>query len=211
MEEKEIFKIFVDASNNFRYKNGIKLIEQILTKHPYLSKSVSVLCQLGLLYDHLAMQQKSKQLRKKYEQQAINVYKKGVRIDPKSPGAWWGLGRVWWHRKSKRSIPYAKKAYQLIKAKKKRSNEIGLYAQTVGLCYEAIGDYKNAELWLKKGLENNKTDISLYINMLQFYVLHPSKLKNIPLLKKKVKKMLQNESPSFRKSAWGLKIKKLTI
>lgn len=116
-KSKKIEEIFRAAANNYRYKWGIQQLEKLGRKNREMTRNYFFLCHLGLLYDHLALKKKGQE-RKKLEDKAIKFYQKAIKINPKFPGAVWGIGRVWWHRKSKRALPYAKKAIKLAKQNK---------------------------------------------------------------------------------------------
>ena len=199
-----INKIFERAANNYKYRWGIQKIEKLLKKNiNFISEDI--LCKLGFLYDHLALKQKKINLKKFYENKAIKLYQQALKINPKSHRATWGIGRVWWHRKNKRAISYATRAYRL---KKINDGKIGLYAQNIGLIYEAIGNYKKAEYWLLRGMKENKKDFGSYINLEVFYRL----IKNFNKAKKcavKLKKLYDKESISFKKTLWGKKIQEI--
>ncbi len=200
----KIHKIFLYSVNAFKYKEGIIAIEKIISHDKRFYENVKLLYDLGLLYDHYAMQQKNNLLRLRYENKALVLYQKAILLDKEAPIAWWSIGRIWWHRKNKKSIFFAKKAYNLIK--KTRSSERGLYAQAIGLCYESIKEYKKAEYWLKKGVSLSK-DLGVYVNLLQFYQLHKKTLPHSYL--ERAQMLFKKEKSIFKKTPWGEKIKTL--
>ncbi len=102
--------------DNYNYKLGIHSIEKILKSNPRLNQEVDVLVKLGTLYDHYALQCATIQ-REKMEQKAIEIYRVALLINPQSPSATWGIGRIWWHRKDKQAIPYALEAFRLSQKK----------------------------------------------------------------------------------------------
>ena len=193
--------IFDRAANNYKYHWGVLHLEKLLKANPGLINEDS-LCKLGLLYDHLAMREKRSAARRKYEAKALSLYRQVLRANPNSHRATWGIGRVWWHRRSRKAIPYALRAYHL----KKRSGEkVGLYAQNIGLVYEALGDYRNAEKWLLRGLRENRADYGSYLNLVVFYRVIKKDFKKARKYAVKLKK-LYNEKQEFKKTAWGRRI-----
>ena len=193
-------KIFYDATNNYKYRWGVNKFEIFLKKHPILIKNEDILCKLGLLYDHLAFKEKNK--RHIHEKKAFGLYKKALKYNPDYFRAVWGIGRIWWHRRSKKAIPYAIKAYRLAK---KSKPDYGINAQCVGLVYEALDDYKNAEKWLLKGIEIEPKNWGCYLNLVGFYRLTKQFSKS-KFYAKKLETLFKKESKEFKKTLWGQKI-----
>ena len=193
-------KIFHEATNNYRYRWGITKFEIFLKKHSVLTKKVDVLYKLGLLYDHLAIREKNK--RRIHEKKAFELYKKVLKYKPDYYRAVWGIGRIWLHRGSKKSIPYALKAYKLAK---KGGIPSAMMTQSVGLTYEAVGDYKNAEKWFLKGIEVEPKNWGCYLNLVGFYRLTKQFSKS-KFYAKKLEKLFRKESKEFKKTLWGQKI-----
>ena len=167
-KETKIKLIFERATTHFRYRWGIREINKILKTDRHLLNSEDILCSLGLLYDHLPSPKTSLRQRRQYEHKALALYRRALKVNPKSPRATWGIGRVWWHRKDKRAIPYALRAYRF---RNESGERPGLYAQNVGMVYEFLNDYKNAERWLLRGLKENPHDFGSYLNLVVFYRL----------------------------------------
>lgn len=208
-QNKEILdklnKIFERAMTNYKYEWGIKKIEKLLRNRPNFINE-DILCKLGVLYDHFALNQKPG-FKKKYENKAIKLYQQALRINPKSSRAIWGIGRVWLHRQNKRAIPYALKAYHLKKATKK---DIGLYGQHIGLIYEALGDYKKAEYWLLKGMRESRKNFRSYLNLVIFYRF----IKKFDKAKKYAyyaERLYEKEPNDFKKTKDGKKIKEFIL
>lgn len=199
-----IKKIFEEATNNFKYKWGVQKIEKKLKQNKALITNNN-LCDLGHLYDHLALQQKKTALRKKYENQALRLYRRALKINLKSYRATWGIGRIWWHRNNKKAIPYALKAYHLRKRAKK---DAGLYAQAIGLVYQSLKNYKRAEYWLLRGAKENKKDFGVYLNLVAFYRLIGD-FKKAQKYALGLKELYNKESSKFKKTAWGKIIKQI--
>jgi len=193
-------KIFYDATNNYKYRWGVNKFKTFLKKHPDLIKKEDILCKLGLLYDHLAFKEKNK--RQVHEKKAFELYKKALKYNPNSFRAVWGIGRIWWHRRNKKAIPYAIKAYKLAK---KSKTDYGINAQCVGLVYEAIGDYKNAEKWLLKGIKIEPKNWGCYLNLVGFYRLIKQFSKS-KFYAKKLESLFKKETKEFKKTLWGQKI-----
>ena len=201
-QETKIKSIFDRSTNHFRYRWGIWEIEKMLKTDRHLSSSENALCSLGLLYDHLPSRKTPLRQRRKYEDKALTLYRRALKVNPKSARATWGIGRVWWHRKNRKAIAYALRAYQL----RKRSGErVGLYAQNVGLVYEFLGDYKNAERWLLRGLKENLHDFGSYLNLVVFYKL-VGRLKDAKRYTLVLNKLYKKEPLSFKKTPWGKRI-----
>lgn len=199
---KNIDGIFDAAMNNYRYDYGIRKIEEAVATHPDLLNE-DMLCKLGVLYDHSGMKESSRVLRRRHEEHAFSLYRRALKVNPNSYRATWGIGRVWLHRRSRKAIPYALKAYHL----KKRSGEkVGLYAQNIGLVYEALEDYRNAEKWLLRGLYENRTDYGSYLNLVVFYRMIRKDFKKAKRYAIVLEKLYHDEKEGFKRTAWGKKI-----
>ena len=201
--EQEILDIFDLSAKNYRYKEGIKKIEKIVEIHPEL-KNESVLSELGFLYDHLALQQKNKLLRNKYEEKAFNLYRGALKKNRESINAIWGIGRIWWHRKNRKAVKYAIKAANLMK---KLHGSAGLMLQNVGLVYEALGDIKRAEQWYLRGLKEEPNNFGGYYNLLNFHHKQERR-EEVQRLLPAFKKLYQKETTKFKKTSWGKDILK---
>lgn len=196
----EFEKIFEKASNNFRYQWGAAVFEKFFKEHPKFFHE-KLLCRLGLLLDHLAL--KTPRHRRHYERKALQIYRRVLKLKSNSYRATWGIGRVWWHRRSRRALPYARKAFHL--AKKENKATRGMYAQQVGLVYESLGDFKNAERWLFKGLRENPTDWGLHLNLVVFY-RYVREFEKAKRFATRLQKLFKKTSSQFRRTAWGRKI-----
>lgn len=203
-ESSVIEKLFEEATNSFRYEWGVRRVESIFVKHPQLINDHS-LCKLGLLYDHLALKQKTDKRRKFYEAKALRLYRQALASNPRSYRALWGIGRVWWHRRDRRALPYAIRAYHL---RKRLERSSGLFAQNIGLIYEALGDYKKAEYWLLRGMRENKTDFGSYINLVVFYRLIGD-FKKAKKFAVDLRTLYNREPKSFKNTLWGKKISEI--
>lgn len=196
----ELEKIFETASNNSRYRWGISAFEKFFKRHQTFFHEKS-LCRLGLLYDHFAL--KVPRSRRRFEEKALRIYRHVLRRVPDSYRATWGIGRVWWHRKNQKALAYARKAYRL--ARKKNSASRGMYAQHVGMVYESLGNFQNAERWLLKGLRENPNDWGLYLNLVVFY-RYVRKFEKAMRSAARLKRLFMKTPPQFRNTAWGKKI-----
>lgn len=205
-ERNLIEKYFYSASNNLRYRQGIVALENLSRKNSYVSNNELFLCRLGLLYDHLALRCK-KDKRLLYEKTAINLYKKAKKTNPDSYRATWGIGRIWWHRNNRKALQYAKEARRLAK---KTATKTPIYTQNVGLVYESLKDYKNAEKWLLRGMKENQKDWGVYINLVTFYRLSENFQEAVKYANK-LRKFIQKEPSSFRKTKWWAIIKRECI
>lgn len=201
--KQKILNIFDLSAKNYKYKEGIEKIEKIIEIHPEL-KNESTLCDLGFLYDHLALKQKNKLLKNKYEEKAFNLYRGAIKKNNQSINAIWGIGRVWWHRKDKKAIKYAIKAANLMK---KLNGSAGLMLQNIGLVYEDLGDLKLAERWYLRGLKEEPNKFSGYYNLLNLY-RKQERFKKIQKLLPIFKKLYQKETAKFKKTSWGKDILK---
>lgn len=182
------------------YDVAIKAIEKILSKNS-TERTEDALQKLGFLYDHAALRQSTIK-KKQLEEKAISLYQEVLAINPQSYRALWGIGRVWWHRKNKKAISYALKAYHLKRKLKKKS---GLYPQNIGLIYEALGNMRRAEYWLLRGLKENKKDFGSYLNLVVFYRF----VKKFDKAKKYAKQLefhFKRTPKKFQDTPWGKKI-----
>ncbi len=195
-----IEKAFRMAVDNFRYQEGIRRIEKILKGQPVLKTNERILVKLGLLYDHLAMQQKIIKKRRALERHALKLYRFALRHNKNLPAAVWGIGRVWWHRRSRKAIKYAKLAYRLAK---RLHMPAGLYAQNVGAAYKAVGNYNRCEYWLLKGIRECPNDWSVYLNLLSFYKEKKYGGGKIGRPLSTLRRLLKKERPNFKRTKWG--------
>lgn len=195
--------IFKEANHNKKNVWGIKRFESLLNKYPEFRKNESVLHRLGLMYDHVFLKDPAKQ--KPYEDKAISIYKAILKINPDSYKATWGIGRVWWHRKNKKALPYVLAAYDLIKKVKDPAAPKGLYTQNVGMIYEMLGDMRNAEQWYKKGIKVTPEDWGVYLNVIGFYNRQKNPAKAKPFLPKYAQ-LLKKEPKEFFDTAWGKQV-----
>lgn len=202
---EQLEKIFQKSSNNFYYKEGVEQFEKILAKNKNFFDEKS-LCRLGLLYDHLAMYKKSRE-RKLLEEKAISIYKCVLKKVPNSYRATWGIGRVWWHRKSRHALRYAFRANKFAREAHLKKG-IGINTQTIGLVYEFLGDYKNAEKWLIQGMKEEPKEWGVYLNLIIFYRLI-NKLTKSKKMGEKLKKLFMHESKEFKNTAWGKKVQEI--
>lgn len=201
-DEQRLQEIFDEATTNYKYKWGIEEFNKVLKRYPDIEDE-DVLCRLGLLYDHSPAANKEE--KKGYEEKAIELYEKVLSFKPESYRATWGIARVYWHRASEKAIPYAKKAYELAKENKEN---YGMYAQQVGLVYENLGKYEEAEKWLLKGLELEPESWDMYLNLVIFYRLTENFEKSKEIAKK-LDELYRKEAPEFRNTAWGKKIQEV--
>ena len=193
-------KIFYDAVNNQKYRVAIRIFERNQRLNPLSSRNEKFLTRLGLLYDHLALKEKSRSRRTRLEKKALRLYRRALRQNPNSPSATWGIGRVLWHRKSRKAILFAKRAYLL---SKKYGKEVGLYAQNIGLVYKSLQDNRKAELWLLKGMRYSPKDWGVYVNLVNFYLNTKKDSQSAEKYAKALEKKFKKELPSLRKSKWG--------
>jgi len=200
-ERRYINNIFTSSTNNFKYAEGIRKLEALSKKYPALN-SEDLLCKLAFLYDHLALREKNEKRRKADENIALRLYHRVLRLNPESSRATWGIGRVLWHRNDKRAIKYALRAYRLCK---KLGKPVRLYAQNIGLIYEAIENFRRAEYWLLRGAQENRRDFGSYLNLVVFYRL-VHKFDKAIKWSKQLEKLYLKESGSFKNTPWGKKI-----
>jgi tetratricopeptide (TPR) repeat protein len=197
---KKLTADFYRLTNAFKYIQAINLFEREISRVPGLEGDENILCRLGMLYDHAALQDVKR--KKTYEHKALSLYKRALKINPSSVKATWGIGRIYWHNEDKKAIPYAKRAYLLAKRYEKRT---GIYIQNVGLVYQTLGKFKEAELWLKKGANAEPKNWAMYLNLVVFfrYTKQFIKSKKYSLV---LKKLFSQESTLFKKTPWGKKI-----
>jgi len=192
---RDIFKRAVDKGD---YKKGIKEMNKLIDDKEV--EDEEILYNLAFLYDHYSFDLEQNE-RKKMEEKAINLYKKVLEINPDYYNAIWGIARIYGYRKSKKALPYAKKAYE--KHKKESGNED--FAQNVASIYNILGDYKKAEKWYKKPLD--KTDQpGMFANIVNFY-RKTNQLEKIESYLKKGKELFKRKPKFFKKSLVGQRIK----
>jgi len=197
-------EIFNRATYKGKYKNAVLEMERLIKKYPN-EKSSIVFYQMGFLYDHLALNQKGK-MQRLSEERALQSYKKSLEYDPNNYFSIWGIGRVWWHRKDKRAIGYAKQAYKMAK---KISKEGGAFAQSVGVVYEVLDNDKRAEYWYLKSVKEEKRKASgSYANIIEFYK-KKGNIKEVRHYAKKMEKLYARESEDFKKTSFGKHLLKI--
>lgn len=169
--QKRINSIFRSAVAKQTYGEGISQIQRLLKREARKGLSGITLEQLGFLYDHAALQKRDSAARRAYEQQALSYYRRAIRLNQKDPFSMWGIGRIWWHRKDKRALLYAQKAYRLAKICK---IDFGPFGQNIAFIYDEIFEkYAFAERWYLRALkEEKRKTVRSYANLVQFYVKH---------------------------------------
>lgn len=206
--QKQINEILRSAIAKRTYRSGIVQIQQILKKEGVKKPNSKTLYQLGFLSDHVAFfQEKNPVAQRIYEQQALSYYRHALKLDPRDPAAIWGIGRVWWHRKDKRALFYAKKAYQLAKSGK---YDFGPFGQHIAFIYEQLfKKYALAERWHLRALrEERKRTVWSYANLIQFYT-NLRKDDQARQLAKKMDALFQKESSEFQTSLSGKMLSKI--
>ena len=205
--EGQINNIFRSVTTKRIYRSGILQVQRLL-KRAELKPNAKILYQLGFLSDHVAFfQEKNPVIQRTYEQQALAYYRRALQIHPNDPFSLWGIGRVWWHRKDRRALSYAKKAYRLAKLAK---IDFGPFAQHIGFIYEEIfKKYSLAERWYLRALrEERKRTVWSYANLIMFY----KKVGKNPQawrLAKKMNYFFQKTSPEFQSSHSGKRLSKI--
>ncbi len=202
-DRRKLLQIYSRAVNSFKYREGVIKIEKALRQRPDLADE-EVLCKLGLLYDHWALKQ-SEIKRRELEDKALALYRRALRLNPDSARAWWGMGRVWWHRKNRKALTFALKAYRI---KKRKKEPVGLYPQHIGLIYEFLNDHRKAERWLLRGARENPGDYGSYLNLVVFYNAR-NDVKQAGRHAMKLKELFAKEPHGFRATPWGKRINKI--
>ena len=163
--KKELISQYRVALENYTYQNCIDLFKKTLTSNQELNADLQLKLKLGTLYDHRAMQVPRRQ-KSILEQAALKLYRNVLKSDPVSPQALWAIGRVYWHRKDKKAIYYANRAY---KAARKKKLPTGLYIQNIGLIYDSLGNTRKGEVWLLKGMRASPREWGCYYNLFHHY------------------------------------------
>lgn len=78
----------------------------------------------------------------------------------------------------------------------------------MGFIYESIGDYKNAEKWLLKGMKIEPNNWACYSNLVKFYNLTKQFEKSKHYLKK-LETLFEKVDNKIKNSLWGKRIKQL--
>ena len=195
-ESARLARIYEPMADNFAYADGITFLERFIKKNPN-TYDEGVFYYLGLFYDHLAQKQLKRAA--ELERKARAMYRKILRHDPDSPRGWWGLARVWWHRGSRRALPYARKAYLSAQRKK---DDVGGYARNIGSVYQHLGNYRNAERWFLKSLAIDSSGWGTYLNLMNLYTTMGDTAK-ASQCRKKIRELLRHETPTFKKTRWG--------
>lgn len=196
---RSIEAVFDQAVNNFNYRSGIRQIEKILAQHPEWEND-QTLSWLGLLYDHQALRSDGLS-RRQLEEKAFRLYRRALRFNPQSPSALWGIGRIWWHRKSKKAIKYATQAAR--NAYKQNGSFTKFF--NLAVVYETLGNPKRAEYWYRKVIEKEPSYWAAYYSLINLYVSgsFANKQKKIEKLIPAFEKNYKSASKEIRASKWG--------
>lgn len=170
--KKYLYKVRGKAIANKKYRWGINIIEKYIR---YYLFSDNEKYGLGLLYDHLAMKiqkmtakgKRKKYLFEQYLKKAEAIYKDILRENSEYLHALYGIGRIYNIKGNYGgALYYQKKAFhQMLKLPKYQRG-----ALAIGVIYQKIGDYKNAEKWyLKEYKACKKNDFGTTLNLFNFY------------------------------------------
>ncbi|KKS39878.1 MAG: hypothetical protein UV04_C0034G0003 [Candidatus Gottesmanbacteria bacterium GW2011_GWA2_42_16] len=181
--------------------------KSILVKNPEL-KNEQTLSKLGFLYDHLAFFSKNKILQPKYEQEALRLYNQALKYNPDSVSAIWGIGRIWWHRKNKKAIKYARRAARLAV---KQDPELSVMYMNLAVVYETLGNLKRAEYWYRYVLKKEPNFFGAYYGLAEMYYVKdvPNKADKISKLLPQLIKLYKKESKKSLGSKFEDKRKKI--
>ena len=204
--KRYLYKISGHAIANKKYRWGINILEKYAKRYSFNENEKY---RLGLLYDHLAMkiklvknEKQKRDLFEHYLKKAKIIYKDILKENPKYLHAIYGLGRIYnIEGDCDKALYYQKKAFkQMIKLPK---NQRGALA--IGVIYQKMGDYKNAEKWyLKEYKACRKDDFGTNLNLFNFYKT-TKKYKKALYYGLKTEKLLETE---FKKKQYkDLKIK----
>lgn len=204
--QKEIKRIFNSATVNFNYREAANKIENILDKNPQI-KNEQTLSNLGFLYDHLAFFCKNKILKQKYEKEALTLYYQVLRLNPDSVAATWGVGRIWWHRKNKKAIKYARRAAQLAV---RQDPKLSSMYMNLAVVHETLGNLKKAEYWYRYVIKKEPNFFGAYYGLTEMYYVNdvPNKAEKISKLLPQLIKLYKKESRKNAGSSYEYKTKK---
>lgn len=195
--KKQINNIFDKAACDFAYGEALSQIQEILRKYPD-SRDDRVLCKLGFLHDHLAAFEKNKKLVKEHESFALKAYQEALKFNPRSSGAIWGIGRIWWHRKDKRALIYAKRAAKI--AIEDDPKMFPMY-MNLAVVYETLGNFKRAEYWYKRIIKEIPDFWGAYYGLANLYYSES----NVKRRKIKLKEILPDLLRLYKKESRKLK------
>lgn len=158
---------------------------------------------LGLFYDHYVIfkvekmknEKRRETLKKIYLEKAENLYKEILTKNQNNFFAFHGLSRVYLTKKNyKKAIFYELKAYKLMQNLPK--NQRGILS--IGNIYLLKKDYKNAEKWFKKELNNlGENDLSANASLMTFYIETKNYKKALPYALKTEKLLKATFKNSF--------------
>lgn len=181
--------------SNEKYYGMIHVLERYREKY---NVGPNFLYRLALLYDHYGgrlffPKESSGQDKKKgkiYLKKAENIYKHLIKADPKNLFAFMRLGELASahndNDKALRYYKYARKLRNKLPIKQKGSIPIGSV-------YERISNYRAAELWYKKDIEDMKSkDFGSYANLFLFYCNRENYLK-ARHMSSKLKRLIKKE------------------
>lgn len=159
-----LFKKGAIVIANKKYLLGINIFEKYRKKYNFDDNQNY---RLALFYDHAATSAKNKKYFNKYLKRAKIIYQAILKNNPNYFHALYGIGRIYRIKKNyKKALKYQIAAYnKMIKLPKPQRG-----ALAIGLTYEEIGDYKNAEKWYKKEIKLlPKNDFGGILNIFYFY------------------------------------------
>jgi len=170
-------KVMNEADAKRTYATAIRVFERYHNQYEFPD---NVEYNLGLLYDHRAMQLKRKSPQKatRLYQRAEDIYRAIIVRSPDFLFAHHGLARVLGEMKQyDEAIRHELWAHRLVqKLPKKMRGSLA-----VGSIFLTKGDYKNAEKWfLREVKELGSGDVGAVANVLMFYVKTKKYRKALP-------------------------------
>lgn len=159
-----LFKKGAIVIANKKYLWGINIFKKYRRKYNFDDNQNY---RLALFYDHASASTKNKKYFNKYLKKADDIYRAILKNNSNYFHALYGIGRIYKIKKNyKKALKYQIAAYnKMIKLPKPQRG-----ALAIGLIYEEMGDYKNAEKWYKKEIKSLlKNDFGGILNIFYFY------------------------------------------
>ncbi|HDQ16810.1 MAG TPA: hypothetical protein ENN31_01660 [Candidatus Vogelbacteria bacterium] len=198
---KKVSQIFHQGMSNLEYEKPIKKIESIIKKYPQVIDEQRLL-NLATLYDHQAFTEKTTKKRLEYENKAIKICQGVIKKNGDSVHtayALWGIGRVWWHRKNRKAIIYAKQADRMMRKVTKGEEGMPL---SVAVVYDILGNYRRAEYWYLKTIKETDDKFGVYFDLLSFY-FEQKRYKKVYDILPITKKLYSKFPEEFKKTKTG--------
>lgn len=169
----EVRSMFERAMEQMEYAEAIKTLASLIKKFP---KDEDYLIFYGTLLDHQALCENIL-MRMILEFKARRIYKNVLKYNPKSIKALLGLGRIYWHKNSPKSIYYYNAALKL-------DNNNPEILTSLGNAYKGMRRGEEAEKYYSMAINTNRANFGTYLNFAKFLSEKKDCFRALELIKK---------------------------